>query len=689
MGFWGGFIQAAGEKAHQENLLDIQSEMDRRKQFMDHVLKLSQDPTMRPEAQQRATELYQTLVSTPWNKKVKYDLGSIFQGTPVSTGQPAAGQQIKYPGPPTTEGGPAEPSGSFLSAARPVAGEPGVGGMLPARYTPHEEALMAAESAGLKAGAVAQAEEPSKINIAMQTAFARNYGKPEKLTIRKGAELIARGVTQTSGGIPIDPIKEYGEQTYYYNSKPDDIFEKGDPKYQIRTVVRTDPVTGEVYSEDVAIIGTSATPISGTTGLAQPGYYPRTTGAVQLQDPNEPGRVTTTTTSQRALPTGKLTSGIPTQYAPKGPTPQPKTVVPGAAPEAGGPSAGATAQPTTAAPKIPPPPGTPAAAPATAKAANAPTAQTPPVRESQALPGYEDINNAVGMDLLKSMSPEEARNTFRAMVNSYPSQWYADKIDQIKLSPQSEGSRENIKEAIRQLLDSPNLINDDSYRGKPGLVIKNAMRSVGIPIPAKVSAQDSDKAAFAFVTLKGLDALEQILLSNPNLIGMIRGRWNQALQKIGTNMTLSNVDAAMAQEISTRMQYFLVMEAKVLMGARPALAWAERLAKTSPDPHMTIQQVVGALKAARDHAYNNIREAGHARWGDRWLAMMPSFNSPFMPGAPQPGWRRINPKTGNYEVAVTDPDTNDLWWVLPKQGQQLNGGEGTPIEKIRTGGKVR
>jgi hypothetical protein len=54
MGWLQGFQLREGERAHENNMLDIQTKVERHKAFTDHLLKISEDPTYLPEAQQAA-----------------------------------------------------------------------------------------------------------------------------------------------------------------------------------------------------------------------------------------------------------------------------------------------------------------------------------------------------------------------------------------------------------------------------------------------------------------------------------------------------------------------------------------------------------------------------------------------------------------------------------------------------------
>jgi hypothetical protein len=703
--FWLGMGKAVGDNLERQNLATLQTEMQRRKDLADKYWDLAMNNPAFENVRPQLLEKRHGIQAVPYGKPLPKGLDSlddIFKmtmqdkQTATSSGVPSPTMPslapIQMPSPPpseqqpqgpmTDEHGEPLPSGGFILQGPPVQSSipTQVGGApapqvpnepptVPAVHSYAEEAKTKADEAAYQAGEVAKATLGPQMALVSERAYttlANKRGPKGPVREIDGASLatMLQGMGRPavdSSNAPIDPNKSYNFQEFY-NESPR-IFDKTFKGTRMVNWVdpETNIVTPVMYDSSGESKPLTDAPVPGTVPLPPRYAMPTNTSTQTTENPLVPGVHSTTSVRTPVIPGGKPSSGAPRSFT--------------------SPSGSITVTPTT--------PGTTQAGPAAATPK--PAGPQPIAPKDAEVPAFLDIQNSMGsLDALRNKPPQEVRDSFRALTQSYPSTFFEDKLKDIKVPANVQGSIEDIKQAIRDGLDNPELFKtDDTYKGARGSVIKSAMRSVGIPVPSSMTAQDSDKAAFAFVTLKGLNELEQRVFANPQFIGAVAGRWTQVLQKVGTNITLGDaVGAAEAQEIATRMQYFLVMEAKVLMGARPALAWAERLATTSPDPHMTVAQVVGALRAARAHAQFNIEEANKSRWGARWQSMMPPFTAPYMPGAPQPGWVRVNPKNGNYEIATENPDKpGELWWGVPTTADP--NGPRTPVELIWSGDKQR
>ena len=110
------------------------------------------------------------------------------------------------------------------------------------------------------------------------------------------------------------------------------------------------------------------------------------------------------------------------------------------------------------------------------------------------------------------------------------------------------------------------------------------------------------------------------------------------------------------QELLTRTVYFLTMEAKVLMGSRPAVTWVERLADVTADPKMTIGRFLGALDAAQQHAENQM-DAWYSEMYNRpdMESVKAHRNAPWMPGHVEEGDRALR----SYSTGRIDPVTHE------------------------------
>lgn len=88
MGWMQGFITAAGKDASNQNMLDIQTKIEKHKAFSDHMLKLSEDPSYTPEAQQAAKNRWLEAQQAGPMKFKNYDISDILT---VTRERPMAG----------------------------------------------------------------------------------------------------------------------------------------------------------------------------------------------------------------------------------------------------------------------------------------------------------------------------------------------------------------------------------------------------------------------------------------------------------------------------------------------------------------------------------------------------------------------------------------------------------------------
>jgi hypothetical protein len=240
MGFMQGFFTRAGERAHEQNLLDIQQKIEKHKAFMEHLQKIADDPTFLPEAQQAARQRWLEATQAGPMKFKNYDLSDILTVNTTSRAKPS-GQQFTYPGPPQEEGGPSDYSNTFTrSAISLVPGERGVAGARSGRYTPEELAEMEADANALKQRRLY--EEVFKYQKALKEA-GKSRKKVESRAMT-GSALRSLGVGATTEGyeIPENDLQHY--QVVRFDDGTTEIYGPIAPTYSSGPIA-IDPATGQ------------------------------------------------------------------------------------------------------------------------------------------------------------------------------------------------------------------------------------------------------------------------------------------------------------------------------------------------------------------------------------------------------------------------------------------------------------
>jgi len=220
--FMAGALAGIGDRIHQKNLLDLQNRVSGNQLMAQHLLKLSEDQTLLPEARQRALEGGMEIYSDPskeHRKTIGNALGDIAhihveKGSPGWMGgqtenpveaqnMPISTQLAPPPGPPPETGthpGISPDMQSFADVhpnpnapvTPPPTPPPGTTttpppstftGQMPGptagytrsgRYTPEEMAQMGARAEGLKEEAKVKAQFPAKMQEITAAAELRN-----------------------------------------------------------------------------------------------------------------------------------------------------------------------------------------------------------------------------------------------------------------------------------------------------------------------------------------------------------------------------------------------------------------------------------------------------------------------------------------------------------------------------------
>jgi hypothetical protein len=120
MGWMAGFNIRAGERAHEENMLDIQQKVEKHKAFSAHMQKISEDPTYLPEAQEAAKRRWLEAQQAGPMKFKNYDISDI-----LTVKNPATSS---VPKPPQVDA-----AGSLAGAARGDYSPQEIGGVDPSQ----------------------------------------------------------------------------------------------------------------------------------------------------------------------------------------------------------------------------------------------------------------------------------------------------------------------------------------------------------------------------------------------------------------------------------------------------------------------------------------------------------------------------------------------------------------------------
>ena len=235
--FMAGALAGIGDRIHQKNLLDLQNRVSGNQLMAQHLLKLSEDQTLLPEARQRALEGGMEIYSDPskeHRKTIGNALGDIAhihveKGSPGWMGgqtenpveaqnMPISTQLAPPPGPPPETGthpGISPDMQSFADVhpnpnapvTPPPTPPPGTTttpppstftGQMPGptagytrsgRYTPEEMAQMGARAEGLKEEAKVKAQFPAKMQEIQAAAEFKNLQNQLKME----AELVKNG----------------------------------------------------------------------------------------------------------------------------------------------------------------------------------------------------------------------------------------------------------------------------------------------------------------------------------------------------------------------------------------------------------------------------------------------------------------------------------------------------------------
>lgn len=170
----------------------------------------------------------------------------------------------------------------------------------------------------------------------------------------------------------------------------------------------------------------------------------------------------------------------------------------------------------------------------------------------------------------------------------------------------------------QQLADNP-----DSVSEMPKELATTAGKlftaKTGLPLPKPLSGQTQQSETAARNALDGIAAIREDLQDaevQKNL-GPIMGRLGEAGQALGKQIGLSPAAEAKAQDLRTRMQYFVFSEGKAIMGGRMNGQLFKQLQDSSANVKMDAGTMTGALTGAEENAQQILDNADKQRFGGK------------------------------------------------------------------------
>ncbi len=209
---------------------------------------------------------------------------------------------------------------------------------------------------------------------------------------------------------------------------------------------------------------------------------------------------------------------------------------------------------------------------------------------------------------------------------------------------------------VKQLQDNPDSIKEmpAELRTTVGQKFRDA---TGLPLPTPLTGTAQTSETAARNSLDGIAFIKKAL-ANPEIqkqIGPIMGRLGNAEQAIGTAVGLSPEAAQLAQELRTRLRYFVFQEGKAVLGGRLPQNLMKALEDSSANVKMDANLLHGALSGAEGSAQSILDNADKQRFGGK-------MRSRQMRGAeaalPKGGGAVIDKATAMkfYEAAGRDPE---------------------------------
>jgi len=152
-----------------------------------------------------------------------------------------------------------------------------------------------------------------------------------------------------------------------------------------------------------------------------------------------------------------------------------------------------------------------------------------------------------------------------------------------------------------------------------GMVGQGLQQKYNLPLPTALDAAGKQQETAGRSSLDNIAYVRQAI-QNPEIaaqIGPILGRLGNVEMHVGTAVGLSPQAEQLAQELRTRMRYFIFQEGKGVMGGRLPISMMKALEESSPSVKMDANMLKGALNGAEGAAQTSLNNLEKQRWGGR------------------------------------------------------------------------
>jgi hypothetical protein len=206
---------------------------------------------------------------------------------------------------------------------------------------------------------------------------------------------------------------------------------------------------------------------------------------------------------------------------------------------------------------------------------------------------------------------------------------------------------------VKQLQDNP-----DSIKEMPAelrsTVGQGFSQATGLPLPTPLSANGQTSETAARNALDGIAAIRDAL-QNPEVqkrLGPILGRLGEVEQDAGSTVGMSPAGAKAAQELRTRMRYFVMQEGKAILGGRLPQNLMNEMSKSSANVAMDAPTLAGAMQGAEDNAKSILDNNDKQRFGGKMRSREQRGLGATPAAAPQK----------SYQKTMTGPNGHKIGW---------------------------
>lgn len=171
---------------------------------------------------------------------------------------------------------------------------------------------------------------------------------------------------------------------------------------------------------------------------------------------------------------------------------------------------------------------------------------------------------------------------------------------------------------VKQLQENPDSIKEmpAELRSKVG---QGFTQGTGLPLPTPLGESAKTQETAARNALDGASFITEVM-KNPEIrkqLGPIMGRLQNVEQSIGAAVGLSPEATKLAQELRTRMRYFVFQEGKAVLGGRLPQQLMKQLEESSSSVKMEPAMLEGALSGAVGNARSILDNTDRQRFGGK------------------------------------------------------------------------